>query len=56
IELDGPARPVCEALMRQGILAKETHDNVIRLAPPLIIEEEDLLWALDRIQTVLEGI
>ena len=56
IELDGPARPVCEALMREGILAKETHDNVIRLAPPLIIEKEDLLWALDRIQTVLEGI
>jgi ornithine--oxo-acid transaminase len=56
IELDGPARPVCEALMREGILAKETHDNVIRLAPPLIIEKEDLLWALDRLQTVLEGI
>jgi ornithine--oxo-acid transaminase len=56
IELDGPARPVCEALMREGILAKETHDNVIRLAPPLIIEKEDLLWALDRLQAVLEGI
>jgi len=56
IELDGPARPVCEALMREGILAKETHDNVIRLAPPLIIEEQDLLWALDRIQTVLESL
>jgi ornithine--oxo-acid transaminase len=56
IELDGPARPVCEALMREGILAKETHDNVIRLAPPLIIEKEDLLWALDRLQAVLESI
>jgi ornithine--oxo-acid transaminase len=56
IELDGPARPVCEALMREGILAKETHDNVIRLAPPLVIEEQDLLWALDRIQTVLESL
>ncbi|MDW5267875.1 MULTISPECIES: ornithine--oxo-acid transaminase [Acidobacteriaceae] len=56
IELDGPARPVCEALMREGILAKETHDNVIRLAPPLIIEEKDLLWALDRIQSVLESL
>jgi ornithine--oxo-acid transaminase len=56
IELDVPARPVCEALMREGILAKETHDNVIRLAPPLIIEKEDLLWALDRLQAVLEGI
>ena len=42
--------------MREGILAKETHDNVIRLAPPLIIEEQDLLWALDRIQSVLESL
>ena len=54
IELNGPARPVCEALMREGILCKETHDNVIRIAPPLIIEREDLLWACDRIQCVLE--
>lgn len=55
IELNGPARPICEALMREGLLCKETHDNVIRLAPPLIIEREDLLWACDRIQAVLEG-
>ncbi len=54
IELNTPARPVCEALMREGILCKETHDNVIRLAPPLIIEKDDLLWAADRIQSVLE--
>jgi ornithine--oxo-acid transaminase len=54
IELNTPARPVCEALMREGILCKETHDNVIRLAPPLIIENDDLLWAADRIQSVLE--
>ncbi len=54
IELNTPARPVCEALMQQGILCKETHDNVIRLAPPLIIEKDDLLWAADRIQSVLE--
>jgi ornithine--oxo-acid transaminase len=54
IELNGPARPICEALMREGILCKETHDNVIRFAPPLTIEREDLLWAADRIQQVLE--
>ncbi|WP_260706279.1 ornithine--oxo-acid transaminase [Edaphobacter flagellatus] len=54
IELNGPARPVCEALMQQGLLCKETHDNVVRLAPPLTIEREDLLWACDRIQSVLE--
>ncbi len=56
IELNGPARPICEALMREGILCKETHDNVIRFAPPLIIEKEDLLWAADRIQAVLEAV
>jgi ornithine--oxo-acid transaminase len=56
IELNGPARPICEALMREGLLCKETHDNVIRLAPPLVIEREELLWACDRIQSVLERI
>jgi ornithine--oxo-acid transaminase len=54
IELNGPARPICEALMQEGILCKETHDNVIRIAPPLTIEREDLLWACDRIKAVLE--
>lgn len=56
IELHTPARPICEALMREGILCKETHDNIIRLAPPLIIEQADLLWAADRIQQVLESL
>jgi ornithine--oxo-acid transaminase len=41
--------------MREGLLCKETHDNVIRLAPPLTIEREDLLWACDRIQSILEA-
>jgi ornithine--oxo-acid transaminase len=40
--------------MREGILAKETHDNIIRFAPPLIIEKEELLWAADRLQHVLD--
>ncbi len=56
IELNGAARPICEALMSEGILCKETHDNVIRFAPPLIIEKEDLLWAADRVQSVLEAL
>jgi ornithine--oxo-acid transaminase len=41
---------VCERLAARGVLAKETHGNVIRLAPPLVISEEDLNWGLDRIQ------
>jgi ornithine--oxo-acid transaminase len=56
IELNGPARPICEALMREGLLCKETHDNVIRLAPPLTIQREDLLWAADRVKAVLENL
>ena len=47
------ARRFCEALMRQGILAKETHDNVIRFAPPLVINREILDWALPKIREVL---
>jgi ornithine--oxo-acid transaminase len=50
--LDG--RVVCERLASVGVLAKETHGNTIRLAPPLVITEEELSWALDRIEeTVL---
>lgn len=53
IELTEKARPYCEHLMKLGILAKETHENVIRLAPPLIISKEDLDWALQVIKKVL---
>jgi ornithine--oxo-acid transaminase len=53
IELTVPARPLCEALKDRGLLCKETHDTVIRLAPPLIIEERDLAWALDQIEAVI---
>jgi ornithine--oxo-acid transaminase len=45
-----PGREVCERLAARGVLAKETHGNVIRLAPPLVISEEDLSWGLDRIE------
>lgn len=50
----GGARRFCEALQGEGILAKETHDHVIRFAPPLIIEQETLDWAIPRIAKVLQ--
>ena len=55
IELNTPARPICEALQKLGVLCKETHENVIRLAPPLTISREDLAWGLDQIAAVLEA-
>jgi ornithine--oxo-acid transaminase len=51
----GPARPFCEALQARGILAKETHHQVIRFAPPLVIEQETLEWVLPHVAEVLEG-
>lgn len=53
MELNKAARPYCEALKDKGLLCKETHDNVIRFAPPLIIEKEDIDWALERIRDVM---
>ncbi len=50
----GGARPFCEKLQSLGILAKETHEDVIRFAPPLIITKEELDWALERIREVLQ--
>jgi len=47
------ARRFCEALQQKGILAKETHEHVIRFAPPLIIQKETLDWALPIIREVL---
>jgi len=44
---------VCERLIEAGVLSKETHETVIRLAPPLMISQEDLDWALDRIAEVI---
>jgi len=48
----GGARKYCEALMKVGLLCKETHDDVIRFAPPLVIEKKDLDWAFERIRDV----
>lgn len=52
-ESSGTARPFCEALQARGILAKETHHQVIRFAPPLVIDEETLQGALDHVREVL---
>jgi ornithine--oxo-acid transaminase len=52
IELSVPARPYCERLKEAGLLTKETHAYVIRLAPPLVVSEADLAWASSRIKTV----
>jgi len=49
----GGARRFCEAFVKEGILAKETHENVIRFAPPLIIDQATLDWAIPRIRKVL---
>ncbi|MED4071152.1 ornithine--oxo-acid transaminase [Priestia endophytica] len=54
VELHEKARPYCEKLKAEGLLCKETHDTVIRFAPPLIIEQEDLDWAIDKIKKILQ--
>jgi ornithine--oxo-acid transaminase len=54
-ESSGVARPFCEALEAKGVLAKETHHQVIRFAPPLTITEEELEFALDAATEVLSA-
>ena len=49
----GGARRFCEALQQAGLLCKDTHENVIRIAPPLVITEEEIEWAVERIAQVL---
>jgi ornithine--oxo-acid transaminase len=51
----GGARSYCEKLMQNGLLCKETHDHIIRFAPPLVIVKDEIDWALERIATVLTG-
>ena len=53
VELTEEARPYCEKLKEENILCKETHDTVIRFAPPLVITKEELDWAIARIKKVL---
>jgi ornithine--oxo-acid transaminase len=54
-DASGPARPFCEKLMEEGLLAKETHHQVIRFAPPLVVTKEEIDWACQRIAKVLGG-
>jgi ornithine--oxo-acid transaminase len=57
IEIDpalGSAREVCERLMDRGLLSKETHETVVRLAPPLIVSRAELDWAVEQIREVLQ--
>lgn len=49
------ARAVCEKLKDNGVLSKETHETVVRLAPPLVITREELDWGIEKIRMVLEG-
>jgi len=56
IELNVPARPFCEQIRDQGVLCKETHEKVIRIAPPLTISPGDLDWGLEKITQVIEQI
>jgi ornithine--oxo-acid transaminase len=53
--LDTAARPYCEALMQEGILCKETHERVIRFAPPLIITKTEIDWAVEKVQKVVSS-
>ena len=54
LELRSLARPYCEALKEEGILCKETHDRVIRIAPPLTISRQEIDWAFERITKVIQ--
>ncbi|MBT8099996.1 MAG: ornithine--oxo-acid transaminase [Gammaproteobacteria bacterium] len=59
IEIDpamASARSICEALMLRGLLSKETHETVVRLAPPLIITRQEIDWAMTQIRDVLDEI
>ncbi len=51
----GSARHFCEALMARGLLCKETHQHIIRIAPPLVIKKEEIDWALTQLDAVLAG-
>lgn len=53
LELNTQARPYCERLKDEGILCKETHERVIRIAPPLVISREEIGWAFERIKKVI---
>lgn len=53
-ELDRNCRPYCEELAKLGVLCKDTHENIIRFAPPLVITKEEIDWAVDKVRKVFE--
>ena len=53
IELNEDARKYCEALKEEGVLCKETHARIIRIAPPLVILKDEIDWAVEKIRKVL---
>ncbi len=55
IELKTLARPYCEKLKEEGVLCKETHDHVIRIAPPLVISRQEIDWAFERFARVIQN-
>jgi ornithine--oxo-acid transaminase len=56
VELDSniSAKKICLSLMKEGILAKETHETIIRFAPPLLIKKEEIDWAIKKINKVFQ--
>jgi ornithine--oxo-acid transaminase len=54
VELTSPARAFCEALAARGVLAKDTHDETIRLTPPLVISAAEIDWLADQVEAVLK--
>jgi len=53
VEFNHPVRKYCEALKEEGVLCKETHENTIRFAPPLVISKEEIDWAIEKVNKVL---
>jgi ornithine--oxo-acid transaminase len=49
-----PARRVCELLLDRGVLARDVHEHTIRLAPPIVIAERELMFAIDQLADVLD--
>ena len=54
LEMTGRARPYCEKLKDEGILCKETHEHVIRFAPPLVIKRDEVDWAVEKVRKVVQ--
>jgi ornithine--oxo-acid transaminase len=53
MQLSEAARPYCERLMGEGVLCKETHDTVVRFAPPLVVSRDEIDWAMERVERVI---